>query len=337
MQFAGQPKPPVGVIFDSDLGSHIDTALALALLYGFDGKNEARVVALSVTRSNLSAAAFCDSIGRFYAGAVNAGFGFAARTLPVGLATDRKIQDETPMVAKTLAMVKPDGTPLHPHGVQQFNDTADPAAVIRNALTGQYDQNAMVVLAGPASNLARTMMLPGVKELIERKVRYLVVSAGAFAEGAGIDPRIAMDVPAARRLFAEWPTPIFAVGAEMAASVRYPAASIEKDFAWATGHPVVDAYRAAGEMPYDAPTRDMEAVLYAVRPKENFFKLSEPGTISVHDDGRTRFAASGAGKHRYLVFDPEQKEDILKVFTEVASAKPVVRQRFRPPKVEEKK
>ena len=44
MQFPGQGKPPVGIIFDCDMGNSIDDALALALLYGFDGKNEARVI-----------------------------------------------------------------------------------------------------------------------------------------------------------------------------------------------------------------------------------------------------------------------------------------------------
>jgi len=49
MQFGGQGKPSVGVIFDADLGNTIDDALALALLYGLQGKNESRVVSVSVT------------------------------------------------------------------------------------------------------------------------------------------------------------------------------------------------------------------------------------------------------------------------------------------------
>ena len=67
----------------------------------------------------------------------------------------------------------------------------------------------------------------------------------------------------------------------------------------------------------------MNSALYAVRPKEGYFKMSEPGTISVLDDGRTRFTPSANGRHRYLIFDPAQKERILKAYTEIASAKPV--------------
>ena len=43
MQF-GQGKPPVGTVFDCDMGNSIDDALALAMLYGFQGKNETRVL-----------------------------------------------------------------------------------------------------------------------------------------------------------------------------------------------------------------------------------------------------------------------------------------------------
>jgi hypothetical protein len=40
------------------------------------------------------------------------------------------------------------------------------------------------------------------------------------------------------------------------------------------------------------------AVLYAVRPEAGYFKLSEPGTISVLSGGSTKFSASAGGKHR---------------------------------------
>ena len=93
---------------------------------------------------------------------------------------------------------------------------------------------------------------------------------------------------------------------------------------------MVDAYRAHKPMPYDAGTWDLAAILYAVRPQENYFKLSAPGTISVNDDGRTVFTPSAGGTHRYLIADPAQHERVLKTYVEIASAKPVPRApRFR--------
>ncbi len=337
MQFPGQGKPPAGVIFDSDMGNRIDAALALSLLYGLDGKNETRVVSLSVSKSNLKAAAFCEVMGRFYSGAVSGAFGAVGRTLPTGMSTDGTMPADTPMIAVPLAKTNSAGAPVYAHGIQRIIDTAEVSALIRNAFTSQYDQNCMVVVAGPATNLAKVLDLPGVKDLISQKVRYLVIAGGAFPEGAG-ESNITADIAAAKRLFAEWPTPIVAAGREVGEQPLFPAASIETDFAWSEAHPLVDAYRAYKAMPYDAPTSDMAAALYAVRPQENYFKLSGTGRIEVLDDGRTGFTPSSGGKHRYLIPDPAQRERLVKTYTELASAKPVIRQpRFRQQLQQQKK
>jgi hypothetical protein len=318
MQFPGQGKPPVGVVFDSDLGNTIDDVLALALLYGLDGKNEARVVGLSISKSNLKAAAFCDAVARFYSG------GSVFRGLPIALADDGRMPDDTMLLSDPLAKRDAEGAPVHKHGIERLIDTAEPAAVIRNALTAQHDDNAVVILTGPATNLARVLELPGVKDLAARKVRYLCVAAGPQAS-------FGSDVAAARRVFAEWPTAIVVSGAEIGEALLYPGASIETDFAWSPAHPVADAYRANKSMPYDAPTWAMSAVLHAIRPQEGYFKLSEPGTISVLDDGRTKLTPATDGRHRHLALDPAQSDRIIQVYRELTSAKPVPRMRFRPP------
>jgi hypothetical protein len=123
--------------------------------------------------------------------------------------------------------------------------------------------------------------------------------------------------------------PIVAVGTEVAAALPFPGASIDKDFAWSPAHPVVDAYRAAKPMPYDAVSPALPAALYAVRPKETYFKLSEPGTLSVQSDGKVRFTASANGKHKYLIADPAQKDRVMAAYTELASTKPLPK-RTRP-------
>jgi inosine-uridine nucleoside N-ribohydrolase len=326
MQFRQQGKPPLGVIFDCDMGNSIDDALALALLYGLDGKGEARMVSISVSKSNLKAAALAEAIGRFYGGAVTGAFAAVGRTLPIGLNDDGKMAEETPMLTVPLAKKTPKGQPVYEHGIYHPYDTADAAALVRNALTSQHDQNCVVVCAGPATNLTRAMSLPGVPEMITKKAKSLVIMGGAYPEG-GPEFNIKSDIPAAKKLFAEWPGQIVASGFELGEKLMFPGESIEKDFAWSPNHPVVDAYRAYKAMPYDTPTWDLTAALYAIRPQENYFKLSPPGTIQVFDDGRTKFTASESGRHRYLIFDPEQKDRIVKTYIELASAKPVERRR----------
>jgi inosine-uridine nucleoside N-ribohydrolase len=335
MQSPEQAKPPVGIIFDSDIGNRIDDTLALALLFGFGARREARVVSVSVSKSNLKAAAFCEAVGRFYAGAVSGDFAAAGRTLPVGLSTDGKMPEDTPLLTVPLAKVNSEGAPVYSHGIQKLNDTADPTALIRNAFTAQHDQNCIVVLAGPATNLVKVLDLPGTKEVISKKVRFLVLMGGAFPSGEP-EFNIKTDIPAARKLFEEWPTPIVVSGYEVGQGLLFPASSIESDFSWSADHPVVDAYRAYKPMPYDAPTWDMTAVLYAVRPEAGYFKLSDPGTISVASDGSTRFSALPGGKHRYLILDPAQRENILKTYIELVSAKPAPRQPRRREQQEQK-
>jgi inosine-uridine nucleoside N-ribohydrolase len=330
MQTQGQTTAAVGILFDTGLGNRIDEALALALLYGLDGKGEARVIALSVSKPNLKAAALCEAIARFYAGAASGAFGAVGRTLPVGLAEEGKLPEDTPMLTVPLSKRSEDGQPLYSHGIEKLNDTAEVRALIRNALAQQPDQSCVVVLTGTATNLAKVLDLPGAKDLIQRKVRLLSIAGGAYPAG-GPQFNLKTDVPAAKKLFAEWPTPIVAAGDEIGTALLYPAASIEKDFAWSPAHPIVDAYRAYQPMPYDAPTAAMAAVLYAVRSQAGDFKLSEPGAISVLDDGRTKFTPSPEGKHRYLMLDPAQQERVLKTFVELASAKPVPRQPRRRP------
>ena len=313
MQFQPQGGPPPGIVFDADLGNTIDDALALAMLYGFQGKNESRVLSVSTTKSCLDAAVFADVLVRFYTGEPGPFF----PAIPIGLSLTGKMTEPNPMLAAVT------GNSKYARAIVKMNDTADPLALIRNALSAQFDQNVIVVLTGPATNLAGLLALPGTAQLIARKVRMLVVAADTITMG---------DVAAAKRLFAEWPTEIVVAGSELGDALPFPGASIDKDFAWSEAHPLVVAYRAYHPMPYDAPAIAMAAALYAVRPRENYFKLSDPGTIGVAVDGRFQFAPAPGGKHRTLIADATQKERIQQIYVETASTKPVGRvQRFRPP------
>ena len=303
MQFPAAAKPPVGVVFDSGMG-RIDDVLALAMLHGFDGNDQARIAAICVSSGDLQAAQFCDAVGHFYASATTGPAAMFMHFTPIGLADGKP--------ARRIADVrKPVGNPAYPNSVKGINDTADPATLIRNELMAQYDQNAAVVLSGPATDLAKLLDMFGVKEWIARKVRLLCVTdAGIHAEAAAAD-----------KVFAEWPTPIVTVGREIGEALLFPGDSIEKDFAYVNAHPVVDAYRAYQPMPYDAPSGAMAAMLYAVHPNDGYFKLS------------------GTGNRRDLILDPEQKERIIRTYIEMASAKPVPRKPRHPPddKKDEKK
>src|ERR1035437_6992773 len=308
MQFPSQSKPPVGIVFDADLGNTIDDALALAMLYGFQGKNESRVLSVSTTKSSLAAAIFADVLVRFYTGEP----GPFAPAIPIGLSLSGNMSAPNPMLDAVA------GNPKFARNIVKMNDTADPVALIRNALSAQCDQNAIVLLTGPATNLAGLLALPGAPPLIAQKVRYLVVAADALTMS---------DIPAANRLFAEWPTPVVIAPAELGDALPFPAAAIDRDFAWSDAHPLVAAYRAFRPMPYAAPAVALAAALYAVRPEENYFQLSGSGTVSVAADGRIRLAPGPAGKHRTLMDETAQTEHTQQIYIQTACNTPLGRAR----------
>jgi purine nucleosidase len=326
VQSSLQARPAPGIIFDSDLGNGIDAVLALALLYGLDTKGDIRAVAMSVSRNDLAAAGFAEAVGKFYAA------GGFSRAMAVGMITEGKPQPATPMVVNTLARKNAEGKPVYTHSIEHVNDTAEVGALLRNAFTAQHDENGIMVCAGPATNLAQLLAVPGAKDVLQRKCRMLVIAAGVFSEGSP-DPHVTADIAAAKKVFSEWPGQIVAVGQEIGKEVLFPGESIEKDFAYTPEHPIADAYRAYGTMPYDASTWDMAAVLYAARPKETFFKTSEAGTITIGDDGRTTFRPAANGQHRYLTLNATEKERLVKTYRELASTKPVPRRRPFPPAV----
>jgi hypothetical protein len=321
MQAIGAARPPLGVIFDADLGNAIDAVLAMAVLYGMDGKNECRVVATTVSKHSLSSAAMAEVIARFYAGTVSADFGAVGRGLPVGMSIAGKSTSETPLLKAVLERKSPEGKPVYNHGILELNDTADVHAVIRNAYTSQYDQNCVTVLAGPATNLAGVLSLPGAKDLIKQKCKALVWAPD----------RLNLDPAAAQKLLAEWPTAIYLATPELGAAVKFPATAVETNFAWSEVHPIADAYRAAQKMPYDATTAAVSAVLYAVKP-ESFFTVSAAGIASLTPK-HTIVWKAGAGQHHMLQVDPAQRAALLETMTTLASAKPVPRapRRRRPP------
>jgi hypothetical protein len=322
----GTAPPPIGIAFDGDLGNRIDAVLGVALLNGFAAKGEARRIALCISRPSLKAAQVADVVAAFYASRPVGGGGGGVGQNPEGMIgmPESGPSDETPQLAAMLAKKGEDGTPLYASNITKLRDTAENAVLIRNTILAQIDGNAAIVLAGPATGLARLVSLYGSRPQIVAKVKQLVVAAGAFPSGPA-EATIKSDIAAARKLFAEWPTPLVAVGSEVGAALPYPGASIEADLAWAPAHPVVDAYRAFKPMPYDAPAAALAATLFAVHPDGDYFKLSEPGTISVLDDGRTQFTPGTTGTHRYLIADPAQKDRVVALYKEMVSAKPAPR------------
>lgn len=303
MQFKAPPPPP-GIVFDTAL-QRSEHVLAMAVLYKLQSAREARAASLSVSTPHLRAAAFCDALARYLSGSGG------RNPAPVGIPA--ALQDNPPansMADAVLAERTPQSAPSYPHGIQKLNDTADVAALIRNAISAQQPGNAAVVVAGPLSNLAAALQLPDLAGLVTARARELVIAATAADLRA--------DLPAAREVFRAWPGSVALVETP---SLVFPGRELDARFAWAENHPVRDAYRAFQTMPYDAPLASAAAVVRAARPASGWFTVSEPGTIELANDASLRLVP-GSGKHRWLRIAPGQASAATAGLVELITAQP---------------
>jgi hypothetical protein len=293
-------KQPPALLFDSSIADGIDQVLALAMLLSYDSKREIRIASLSLSRNNLQIAEFCDLMSRFYE---------TAQTIGMN-GNGAKEDGVPPMLSAVLSRRTPEGKPAYPRNLEKLNDTADPVALIRNALTAQQDQSFTMVLAGSPANLLGVLALPEGRKLVQKKVRSLLL-AGPFDDRAGITTLLEL-----------WPGAAIFVSEGIARELQFPAISIEQDFTWAAMHPVVDAYRSTKTPAVDAPAGAMAAVLYAVHPDEGYFGLSDPGEMTVLANGHLQFTAHAQGRHRQLIMDATQNERVVQVLRQIVSSKP---------------
>jgi inosine-uridine nucleoside N-ribohydrolase len=288
----GAVPPAAPLIFDTDIGNDVDDCLALAMLHAFASRGEIRIVAVTITKDNPWALRLASAIDRFY----------GRPDIPIGMVQDGKTKDEG-YLKKALDA-----------GQYRYDDNAEDAvALLRRTLESQADGSATIVQVGFSTNLARLLESPEGSGLIKRKVKRLVVMAGDFGSG-GPEYNVKTDIPAAQKLTGEWPTPIFWSGFELGRTIRFPARSIERDFGPPGANPVADAYRNYLKMPYDRETWDLTAALFAVRPDDGYFDVSEPGRVLVDADGRTSFRAEPGGRDRVLRVDDRQRARILEAF-----------------------
>jgi inosine-uridine nucleoside N-ribohydrolase len=303
---------PVRLIFDTDMGNDVDDALALAMIHALETKGEAKLLAVTITKDNRWAAPYVSLVDTFY----------GRGGIPIGVVRDGKTPEDSRMIQVPAERRDAAGAYVYPRRIENGAAAPEAVGVLRDVLRAEQDGAVTIVQVGFSTNLAR--LLETDRALIAKKVRLLVMMAGAFPDG-NPEYNVKTDIPAAQRVFSDWPTPIVASGFEVGLKILYPASSIEHDFNYVHDHPIADAYRAYKTMPYDRPTWDPTAALYAIRPDAGYFGLSPKGEIRVNEQGRTSFRESDRGRHRYLTVSAEQGARVLKTMIELASFPPARR------------
>jgi purine nucleosidase len=346
---------PINIIFDTDMWSDIDDALALAMLHALEDRGEIKLLAVTISTNDRWSASYVDLLDTFY----------DRPQIPIGMIREgmdaeflrQRFRDVPwfrdipwPVTRYTQHLSerkKKDGTSPFPHHLTDRVAPPEAVELLRKTLAAQRDASVVVIQVGYSTNLARLLKSPpdtvsalDGRELVAKKVRLLSIMAGNFREvtfkgrtlpKGSLEFNLAADVPSAQALFADWPTPIVASGFEIGLDLPYPPESIEHDFGYIPDHPIAETYRTYCKeqksrenwtCPHAHPTFDLTAVLYAARPDRDYFSVSSAGRITVLNDGNSRFDEAPGGRDRYLLLREAQKARALEAMVMLTSQPP---------------
>jgi len=293
-----QGPGPVRIIFDTDIGNDVDDTLAMGVIHALQNREECKLLAVTITKENQFAAPMVCVLNTFY----------GRPNIPIGLVRGGVTPEDGSYLKQVVLKKTERGGEAFPSAIQPRDTVPDAITVLRRTLAAEKDDAVVVVQVGFSTNFARLMEtgpdaispLTGM-ELIQKKVRLLSIMAGTFdSKYTHIEYNIDCDLPSAKKLIANWPTPIVFSGFEIGDMIQYPSASIQNDYDYVQFHPLKEAYHHYRGLENSQPTFDLTSVLYAVRPDRGYFDLSEPGTVVLDENGRTSFKPDPNGKHRYM-------------------------------------
>ena len=322
---AAKDAAPQTVIFETDLGNDVDDAMALDLFFKYMDEGKIDLAAIMLNKEGDFSAEYADILCTWY----------GHPEVQIGIIKDGAdcAHDAVQYAQAVCEMQDADGNPLFARTRSSFSDLPLAVDLYRKILSEAPDQSVVIVSTGFSTNLARLLDTPADdvspltgRELVARKVSLLSTMAGVAGNENAPEYNIMKDIPAAKKVFAEWPGKIVDSPFEVGISIRYPGTSIEQDFAWAAAHPMVEAYKVYNAMPYDEPTWDVTSFLYTVEGQEKdgkpLFGMVGPGLIEVNDGGGMRFTPDASGNRFYLTADSTQCANVLALFLEKLPAVP---------------
>ncbi|WP_417382936.1 nucleoside hydrolase [Gimesia sp.] len=316
---------PVQVIFDTDISGDVDDVLALAMLHTLADRGECDLLAVTISKINPLTGRFTDATNTFY----------GRGDIPIGVTRDAQKRESRYL--KLINEMQGDQS-RYPHDVRSNDQLPDAVKLLRKTLAASADRSIVIIQVGLAANLADLVEskadefspLSG-HELIRKKVKLVSVMAGAFEPIDGnahfLEANVRNGIQSMQRFVRQWPqnTPVVWSGFEIGIAVRYPRESIARDFNYVEHHIVREAYLLHSGPEHDRPSWDLTSVLYAVRPDDGYFDLSEPGKVTVDDDGFLSFHPTKQGRDRYLKMNPLQAVQVKEVLRSLVSQPPVIR------------
>lgn len=301
------------IILDTDMGNDIDDALALAIMNRYIDEGRTQVLAIGMSKEGKAAAEYTDIVQTWYG---HPNIPIALVSGNTGPKTTEKHYSD-----RVCEMKNDTGTPLFARTVSDVTQLPMATTLYRKVLASQPDHSVTFVTIGFSTNMATLLDTPADefspltgKELVAKKVKQLVMMAGNMVEPKG-EFNVYMDIAAARKTFAEWPTPIIVSPFELGERVKFPHERVN-DIDAKRPNPVAEGYVNYLGDDYDACSWDPTALIYAVEG-DGFFTLSPTGTIDVDTLGITRFTPAPDGQHRYLIISDAQVDALTQHLVEM--------------------
>ncbi|MBR4995057.1 MAG: nucleoside hydrolase [Alistipes sp.] len=316
--FAQSRQKAQSIIFETDMGNDIDDAMALDILFKYVDMGKINLLGVGVHKNNPHSAEFIDIMRTWY------GHKKTAIGVNTACVTDMNCVD---YCTKTCQMKNKNGEPMFARSKNPKYEEA--VEMYRRLLAKQPDKSVVIVTVGFSTTIAELLKsgpdkyskLSGM-ELVKQKVEFFSIMAGEFAIKDFAEYNVWNDLEAARHFFENSPVPMVYTPWILGDQIQYPGESIENDFGWAPEHPMVEAYKAYNQMPYDRPTWDVIAAYYACDPTLPVFQLGEAGDIKVEGKGITKLTPNANGLSRVLVPNETQRKQILDSFIKLLTTKP---------------
>ena len=276
----------VPIIFDTDIGTDVDDAGALAILHIMADRGEAEILATMSANSNRWCGPALDAINTYY----------GRGNLPIGCSRTGPDPEKW----------YHDSVDTFPHDLTHSGEAPNAVALYRKILAGQPDNSVTIVVVGWLTNMAELLnskpdqysALSG-KELVEAKVKELVSMGGRWPNSPKDEGEynFTMDGAAAHKVTSDWPGRIMftGLGKDVMTGGRLIARG-PKD------NPVPAFYRNFFEANKvsERSSWDLIAVLYAVRGLSDYFTSVSAGKSISQTNGSNQWIPGVLSNHAYL-------------------------------------
>lgn len=270
---------PVAVIFDTDIAPDYDDVGALAMLHALADNGEVKILATISCNAFETTAPTLSVINTY----------FNRADVPVGVVKKDSPNYSCPRLWAQGIIAK------YPHAIKSNSEAVDAIQLYRKILYAQPDTSVTIIAVGTLTNIADLLYskpdtyseYDGL-QLVKKKVKRLVAMAGGIDStgNSGYEWNIMADIPAAQKVFKDWPAPIILSGFEIGVNIFTGMKLISNTSI--QNSPVKDAYQIS--LAYDGSKQgryswDQTAVLVAVRgiePDFNYRKLN----LTIKDDGK---------------------------------------------------